>query len=73
MTLETLFQAGSISKPVAAMAALRYVEAGRWGLDEDINRMRPPSCWHVSTEFPGPLSGIAPPWPRRSTAWGRAC
>jgi CubicO group peptidase (beta-lactamase class C family) len=37
VTLDTLFQAGSISKPVSAMAALRYVEAGRWGLDEEIN------------------------------------
>jgi CubicO group peptidase (beta-lactamase class C family) len=37
VTLETLFQAGSISKPVAAMAALHFVEAGRWSLDENIN------------------------------------
>ena len=37
VTLETLFQAGSISKPVSAMAALHFVEAGRWGLDEAIN------------------------------------
>ena len=37
VTLDTLFQAGSISKPVTAMAALRYVEAGRWSLDEPIN------------------------------------
>jgi CubicO group peptidase (beta-lactamase class C family) len=38
VSLDTLFQAGSISKPVTAMAALKYVEAGRWALDEDINR-----------------------------------
>lgn len=38
VTLDTLFQAGSISKPVAAMAALRHVEAGKWTLDEEINR-----------------------------------
>ena len=37
VTLDTLFQAGSISKPVTAMAALHFVEAGRWSLDEDIN------------------------------------
>ncbi|TSC23637.1 serine hydrolase [Corallococcus sp. Z5C101001] len=37
VTLETLFQAGSISKPVTAMAALHFVEAGKWSLDENIN------------------------------------
>jgi CubicO group peptidase (beta-lactamase class C family) len=37
VTIDTLFQAGSISKPVAAMAALHYVEAGKWTLDENIN------------------------------------
>jgi len=36
-TAETLFQAGSISKPVAAMAALQKVEMGKIALDEDIN------------------------------------
>ena len=37
VTLDTLFQAGSISKPVTAMAALHFVEQGRWSLDEPIN------------------------------------
>lgn len=34
---ETLFQAASISKPVAAMAAMRLVEQGKLSLDEDVN------------------------------------
>jgi CubicO group peptidase (beta-lactamase class C family) len=37
VTPETLFQAASISKPVAAMAALRLVEEGRLSLDEGVN------------------------------------
>lgn len=34
---DTLFQAGSISKPVAALAALRLVDRGTLELDRDIN------------------------------------
>lgn len=37
VTTETLFQAASISKPVAAMVAMRLVEMGRLSLDEDVN------------------------------------
>ncbi|HET9218139.1 MAG TPA: serine hydrolase [Terriglobia bacterium] len=37
VTAETLFQAASISKPVAAMAALALVEQGKLSLDEDAN------------------------------------
>ncbi len=37
VTPETIFQAGSISKPVAATAALRLVQEGKLSLDEDVN------------------------------------
>ncbi len=50
VTPETLFQAASISKPVAAATALYYVEKGILGLDEDVNlRLRswkiPENAW----------------------------
>ena len=38
VTPDTLFQAGSISKPVATLAALRLVEQGTLDLDADVNR-----------------------------------
>ncbi len=34
---ETVFQAGSISKPVAALAALKLVDEGKIDLDENVN------------------------------------
>ena len=37
VTTQTLFQAGSISKPVAALGALRLVTEGKLSLDEDVN------------------------------------
>lgn len=37
VTVDTLFQAGSISKPVAALGALRLVEQGVLSLDADVN------------------------------------
>jgi CubicO group peptidase (beta-lactamase class C family) len=38
VSTQTLFQAGSISKPVAATGMLALVEAGKLSLDEDVNR-----------------------------------
>jgi CubicO group peptidase (beta-lactamase class C family) len=50
VTTETLFQAGSISKPVAALAALRLVQDGKLSLDEDVNAKL--TTWKVpETEF----------------------
>lgn len=37
VVIETLFQAASISKPVAAMGALYLVDKGKLKLDEDVN------------------------------------
>ena len=37
VTTNTLFQAGSISKPVAATGMLALVQAGKLSLDEDVN------------------------------------
>ena len=35
--INTIFQAGSISKPLAALSALKLVEEGKLDLDEDVN------------------------------------
>jgi CubicO group peptidase (beta-lactamase class C family) len=45
VTPATLFQAGSISKPVSALGALHLVEAGRLSLDGDVNAML--TSWKV--------------------------
>ncbi len=56
VTPATLFQAGSISKPIFALAAMRLVEQGRLGLDEDVNQRL--TSWKV------PATG---PWQPRVT------
>jgi CubicO group peptidase (beta-lactamase class C family) len=52
VTAETLFQAGSISKPVAAMAALHLVEQGRLSLDSDVNQAL--TSWKISPSAAAP-------------------
>ena len=55
VTDSTLFQAASISKPVAAVGALRLVRQGRLSLDDDINgQLR---SWKVPRD---PASGDRP-------------
>lgn len=52
VTAETLFQAGSISKPVAAMAALHLVQQKKLSLDADVNQTL--TSWKI------PASDAAP-------------
>jgi CubicO group peptidase (beta-lactamase class C family) len=51
VTVHTLFQAASISKPVTAMGALRLVQQGKLALDEDVNVRL--TSWKVP---PGPTT-----------------
>lgn len=61
VTPDTLFQAASISKPVAALGALHLAEKGAFSLDEDVNKKL--TTWKVpagaqSAESPVTMSNL---------------
>jgi CubicO group peptidase (beta-lactamase class C family) len=53
---DTLFQAGSISKPIAALAALRLVQEGKLSLDTDVNCVL--TTWKVPTSSAAPGAAV---------------
>jgi CubicO group peptidase (beta-lactamase class C family) len=56
VTPETLFQAGSISKPVSAVAALALVQAGQLDLDADVNSVL--KSWKIPASSLGTESKV---------------
>lgn len=63
VAVDTLFQAGSISKPVAAMGVLKAVQDGVFGLDDDINDVL--TSWRLDT---GEFTQARPVTPRTLTS-----
>lgn len=56
VNVTTLFQAGSISKPVAAMGALHLVQQGKLSLDTDIDQAL--TSWHLPASSFKPVNGV---------------
>ena len=57
VTPDTLFQAGSISKPIAALAALHLVQEGKLSLDTDVNSVL--TTWKVPASSAAPGATVA--------------
>jgi CubicO group peptidase (beta-lactamase class C family) len=80
VTTQTLFQAGSITKPVTAMTAMSLAEAGLLSLDEPVNkylkrwkipendftRDQPLTLRHLLTHRSGIQTALPPGYPRGS-------